>query len=494
MPSPSATRSGQPPNHALTLYLGDKVLPPLPNGHFEVAEESRLFIESSQEIVRLSWRLGERLAALAERPDEGDRLPSAARWQDADVDVNWLGQPMWFLQLTDFVGRNAFELEFADGSSQTLTIEVFPSKLSGQSNIAWERLAQMVGDISRLAAAFGLDSASQAALERLNPFEQHSAQQTAQPDKVGNSQALRQMLPLLRTLAPATATGATDGQWAFLGLPAREPTGLAHWITPSTAMATPTALVSPGHQATNHSRELTWLIDALVAQAPALAAEVAAWLRHTRLATPSPAWCLAFWQRWQRLGLDRAASPAQVNHNTLRFSQPARISSLYEIWAAFELAAALGCQHGEVSELQQDELSTTFSAHFSGPQAQVEYNARLSYRGLGSEERFRRPDVVVTLLENSEYEEEDIVIEVKYRNLSKLSQAAHKQIDDQLLIYKGLLSARVGLVIWPGNAYTERLNYNKIKRSITGKVSFAPGDSIHELKEHLMFMRAAVNS
>jgi len=458
----------------------DKPLSTLEGG-FQVPEESPLQLFLS-EPIRAIWWNGNPL----ESSENYHREP----WAWAKNAYRWELRP------TDFVGRNDFELETASGRVP-FTLYVYPAKLSSDPQAAWRWLRHIVGRVPSLTEKLGFPLEVQGVLgEGTQALEGNSAQ---------GLETLHTLAPRLNALSERLLSAPEHlSQRRFRLERGGQLSGAVDWEATLDHWGSGGAVglehVLDGRQRvwnTPTYRLLLHFWDFLVSRARAEAALDPQFLRrleerrgHFQRALPG----VGAWQEQEAglrpassahralLGLWSEASSAALEYGGLPQGSLG-MAALFEVWVACELAALLGCTRRSALEDREGQLACTFQ----GPDFLLDYNIPIQFQGVGAvgDAFGARPDIFV----RSSDKEERIrfVVDVKYRNLGRLEPKSQRDINNQMRAYMGDYHARLGLVLWPGNAETEplRLDNRGPYRGSIGAMQFCPQDKPTVLKSRL---------
>ncbi|MBB6099681.1 hypothetical protein HNR42_003139 [Deinobacterium chartae] len=424
------------------------------------AEESTVTLQASEPIVAVRWAGGPELPSDPCEPRE----PYAACTSDPR---------RWTLHLSDRVGALDLEVLTRNGHVHARRLYVYPSKLSSSPQRALEALRVMTTRLEGLLSdlRFPADRSSLPAPSAVRSVSADTLRRTA-----GELlQITRQVLSAPDSRVRATtavrgnAAGRIDWSLSTRRWAQGNVLGLTHVV-----WETQTDWNTPGQRA------LLACWDALVAQLTAqpdaqdtlrrvrmLRAELAQRLPGVRAEPQTRAALSGRYAVLAALQERLAGSPAARNLP----EGNARMSTLFELWATCEIAAALGC----VGHVQLAHGQREFSGELIGPQYALAYNRAYRYRGVSAVPGHfgSRPDIYLHSTDPAECIR--VVADVKYRNLTRLSPAALRNVHVQLRGYMGDYQAPLGLMVWPGHPSAPEFDVNELTaRSRLGHLTLHP--------------------
>ncbi len=456
---------------------------------YQVGEEALLELHTSVPLRSILWQ-GQ---SLSPTPLEahGQRQP-----------YGYAKSPrLWVLQMTDQVGKLELCLE-GDQVRHDLTLYVYPSKLSGNPQRAWELLRHICARIPQFTEQLAFP------LELRQEIDRRAGVLGPPPDTVvlGNHFAPRLFeitqnilgAPETRSLAKiqlerggnfsgVVRWEATFDHWASSGQP-----GLEHY-SQSTTRQWDTELhrlllhfwAELLHQAREQNDlELSHRLQRQHHRVLMAFPGVQPYTDTLELRPRQGAY-YALLELWREFKTVRKPQIWGLPQGTLG------MAFLYEVWVACEIAELLGCSaQGELLE-QEGQLA----CQFVGQDFVIDYNIPVRFGGVyahTSQEFGARPDLFIR---SSDPEERiKMVLEVKYRNLSKLDPSALGAITRQVRAYMGDLQAPLGLVIWPGSTEQHHfeLENRGPRRGSWGSLPLRPGESAHYLRHQLQTALEAV--
>lgn len=334
------------------------------------------------------------------------------------------------VHLHDWVGR----LEFTDAAGHTTTTFAYPRKLHPDPDRAFAALARMADDLRDLDHTLTFPQALQVSSEGLSLLPGHAeleraAQEADQLTRRWSRQPRSSSTSRARVVRGGAVPDrvdwtATFDRWAR-GAPGDH---VARDLTPG---APP-----PGAAALR----VLWTALLGAAQHAGHAPVTAAARRALATLPDDPA--------RTRTGRDAittaAEAAAQRLHTTVRRAtgRPTGATvmpDLYERWVQVQVLRATGAVHGTFTVDSQGR----WTGVFRGPDVQVTLNPRLGFRGVGAAHQQFTPDLLI------ETGDRATVLDVKYRDLTRLGTPQQRELNTQLLTYMGATHAALGIVAWP---------------------------------------------
>ncbi|PYE52005.1 hypothetical protein [Deinococcus yavapaiensis] len=455
---------------------GDRPIEPLSMRSltFEVPEEAEVTLHAAEPLTHVTW--GEQRDALPTREDARD-VPVRRPASNGTLRI----------QLTGRVGRHTFHVRFASGDERLVTFFVYPAKLHAHANDAWRLLRRMTRRVPLLARDLHVPWTHLASPEDALAFAERPA--LAAPHL---RDFARRLHDACVQYARAPSERATHVPTVIPGgrVPARVDWSrtLDHWgrggtpdhVAVYTTRVTDTpfarqalALWNALHEAaldTNEAMLLAGLARARTELAGTFELVTTVPLDATSLRPHGVEGALSH--------LIRAFQGGSAAFDDLPAGQ-ARMSDLYELWVAAEVAAALGATRVHLQEARGHEGRV---GRFEGSGVRVEYNVEHLFRGVGSARRFAaRPDLAVVFDDGFAF-----VADVKYRPLENLREEALRDINAQLLRYMGAYHAKLGLALWPSaHRFAPDIDALHGGRAFLGKVRVHPADDPSTIKARL---------
>ncbi|GGL18798.1 hypothetical protein [Deinococcus radiotolerans] len=357
----------------------------------------------------------------------GVRVPYSANVNHTPHIVDSVGGHL-AVHLHDWVGR----LAFTDAAGQTTVTFAYPRKLHPDPGRAFAALACIADDLRDLDHTLTFPQALHVSTDGLHVLPGRADLERAAQDA---AQLTRRWSRQPRTAGPSRARVVRGGavpdrvDWpATFDLWARGSPG-DHVARDLTAGEPP-----PGAAALR----ALWTTLHRAAQQAGHAPVMAAAQRALATLPDGPA-------RASRDGVSTAAAAAtQRLHTTVlratgRPSGAAVMPDLYERWVQVQVLRATGAVHGTFTPDSQGR----WTGVFRGPDVQVTLNPKLGFRGVGAAHQQFTPDLLI------ETGRRAAVLDVKYRDLSRLGTPQQRELNTQLLTYMGATHAPLGIVAWP---------------------------------------------